>query len=108
MSVITLYGSIVKKGSNDHGEWALVAEPNVKRDGEAYEKRYMVSAGSSASVPAIGTAVLVSGYGMAKVREYDGKHYADISVSGAHFFPLGGAVDDAPASASPDDEEIPF
>lgn len=107
MSVITLHGSVTKKGSGEYGEWAVISEPNVKRDGDTYEKRYMTSAAKTASVPAIGTEVVVTGFAQADVREYEGKHYADIKVSGAHYFALSGAA----SAADPAEdfaEEIPF
>lgn len=113
MAVITLHGTVINRGVGEYGEWCIVAEPNVKRDGERYEKRFMTSAAKGESAPAVGAVAVVTGFAQCKVREYDGNHYADINVQAAHYFAVAGeASGDSGTLPVPapdlDGEEIPF
>lgn len=111
MSIISIQGRVHKRGSNDNGEWAVIKEHATKRDGESYEVSYMCGAAKNEAVPAEGSQVVVSGYARAKVRENDGKHYADINVQAAKFLTLSttsaAPVNDAPITED-DMESIPF
>lgn len=109
MAIITIQGRVHKRGSGEHGEWAVVREQARKRDGDTYEVSYMCGAARNESVPSEGAQVVVTGYGYAKVREYEGKHYGDIALNGAKFVTLEAG---APTVESVKDElgasEIPF
>lgn len=99
-------GKIVKSGSTQHGAWALVEEPEVNtKSGKTFTPKVMCS---GTDVPPDGTPVIAQGLVQAKSEEYDGKHYAKLSLGFCKFTVLDNPKQDAPAGSWDDDESIPF
>ena len=108
MAILNVLGTVKKQGSGEYGDWFVVAETCTKRDGDTFEKRYMCSGKTS---PREGQSVVVTGFLRDGVREHDGKHYADIKIQAATWYPLEGEQSEresAPAATVDDSDEIPF